>query len=55
MMRYFKTIPTSALVLGVSGLIPFVAGGVLVWLPQLQNIAPTIPALVFFYLSLIHI
>ena len=53
MMRYFKTIPTSALVLGVSGLIPFVAGGVLVWLPQLQNIAPTIPAPVFFYAALI--
>ena len=53
MIRYFKTIPTSALVLGISGLIPFVAGGVLVWLPQLQNIAPTIPPLVFFYAALI--
>ena len=52
-MRYFKTIPASALVLGVSGLIPFVAGGVLVWLPQLKAIAPTIPALVFFYAALI--
>ena len=53
MMRHFQNIPTGALFLGVSGLIPFVAGGFLVWLPQSQNIAPTIPPLVFFYGALI--
>lgn len=53
MIRPFATIPAGALVLGVAGLIPFVTGGVLVWLPQLQNIAPTIPPLVFFYAALI--
>ena len=53
MIRPFETIPSGALVLGVAGLIPFVTGGVLVWLPQLQNIAPTIPPLVFFYAALI--
>ena len=53
MMRHFQNIPTGALFLGVSGLIPFVAGGFLVWLPHLQNIAPTIPPLVFFYAALI--
>ena len=52
-MRAFKTIPAGALVLGFAGLIPFVAGGVLVWLPQLQNIAPTIAPVVFFYAALI--
>ena len=52
-MRYFQNIPAGALVLGVAGLIPFVTGGFLVWLPQLQNIAPTIPPLVFFYAALI--
>ena len=53
MIRPFATIPAGALVLGVAGLIPFVTGGVLVWLPQSQNIAPTIPPLVFFYAALI--
>ena len=53
MIRPFATIPAGALVLGVAGLIPFVTGSVLVWLPQLQNIAPTIPPLVFFYAALI--
>jgi hypothetical protein len=48
MMRHFQNIPAGALFLGVSGLIPFVAGGSLVWLPHLQNIAPAIPPLVFF-------
>ena len=52
-MRAFKTIPAGALILGFAGLIPFVAGGVLVWLPQLQNIAPTIAPVVFFYAALI--
>ena len=52
-MRAFKTIPAGALVLGFAGLIPFVAGGVLVWLPQVQNIAPTIAPVVFFYAALI--
>ena len=53
MIRAFKTIPNGALVLGVAGLIPFVAGGVLVWLPQVQNITPTIAPVVFFYAALI--
>ena len=52
-MRAFKAIPGGALVLGFAGLIPFVASGVLVWLPQLQNIAPTIAPVVFFYAALI--
>ncbi|MAK10420.1 MAG: DUF3429 domain-containing protein [Rhizobiales bacterium TMED83] len=53
MIGQFHHIPRSALILGVLGLVPFVAGGVLVWLPQVQNIAPTIPPLVFFYAALI--
>ena len=53
MVRHFQKIPAGAFVLGVSGLIPFVGGGFLVWLPQLQNIAPNIPPLVFFYAALI--
>jgi len=53
MWSQFQTIPRSALILGVLGLIPFVAGGILVWVPQLGGIRPSLPPLVFYYAALI--
>ena len=53
MWSQFQTIPRSALILGVLGLIPFVAGGILVWVPQLGGIRPSLPPLVVYYAALI--
>ena len=48
-----KTVPPMALFLGVFGLLPFVAGGVGIWLDGLGDLRYALPMLVLIYGAII--
>lgn len=53
LMSAYTTIPPMALILGLAGLLPFLAGGIGVWLPVLGDWRFGLPILVSGYAALI--
>lgn len=48
-----KTVPPMALMLGLGGLLPFIAGGLGIWLPGLGDLRFALPLIVMAYAALI--
>ncbi len=53
LLTALKSVPPMALVLGLLGLVPFVAGGIGVWLDGLGDLRYALPMLVLIYSALI--
>jgi len=53
MFAALKTVPATARLLGFLGLVPFLAGGIGVWLPGLGDLVYALPLLVMVYAALI--